>query len=119
MTYTINGSNFTVWVADTDMKREQGLQGVTDLEDGTGMVFTFSSSVVPTMWMKNTLVPLDIVWIDDALVVDITENVQPELGVPGALLKKYSPSDTVDQVLELPAGSVQANGLEIGDSVSF
>lgn len=52
-------------IADTPTLRAQGLMGVTDLGDLDGMLFTWPEETSGSFWMKNTLIPLDIMWFDD------------------------------------------------------
>src|SRR5882757_4275159 len=55
---------FNIWLADTEAHREQGLMFVKSLEPNTGMLFIFDEPQIVTMWMKNTLISLDMVFID-------------------------------------------------------
>jgi uncharacterized membrane protein (UPF0127 family) len=70
--------------------------------------------------MRQTLIPLDLVWIDgDKRVSQITADVQPEPGVADASLRRYGPDADVLYVLELNAGAAAALGIARGDPLEF
>lgn len=108
-----------VEVADSDRERAQGLQNITVLPIDHGMLFFFPKKTTPDFWMKNTLIPLDIVWIADGTIVDVTANVQPEPFVTDENLQRYRPRVPVDHVLELNGGAVQSFRFVIGDPIRF
>lgn len=115
---SVDDAVFTVWLADTPKERARGLQHVKSFGDVDGMVFVFSEDGQHPFWMKNTLVPIDFVWVDDGRVVDLTTNVQPQLNVPDDQLTSIVPTVPVDQVLELQAGLVEEHQIVIGDTLS-
>ncbi len=100
----LGGKTVYVDIADTPDKQAKGLGGTEFLHDDEGMLFVFQNKMVPTFWMKNMLIPIDIVWITDGKVVGIEKNVQPEPGTKDVGLAKYAPKVPVETVLELPAG---------------
>jgi uncharacterized membrane protein (UPF0127 family) len=105
-------SNFQVEIADSDMEREYGLMCRRALAADRGMLFLFAKATPQMFWMRNTLIPLDIVYIGaDGRVVSISRNVQPldESGAPSAGPAKF--------VLELAAGRAAQIGLLPGDRV--
>jgi hypothetical protein len=104
--------SFRVEIADSEMEREYGLMCRRSLAPDRGMLFLFARSEPQMFWMRNTLIPLDIVYIgEDGRVVSISRNVQPldESGAPSAGPAKF--------VLELPAGRAAQIGLLPGDRV--
>lgn len=117
----VNGREVKVEVADSDEKRKAGLSGRTTLAENTGMLFVFNpQDVKPVFWMKDTLIPLDIIWINDNKVVKIDVNVQPpKEGTPESALPKYSPSMPVDYVLEVPANFTIIHSTQVGDPVDL
>ena len=116
---TANGQVINVLVADTSERWFKGLSGRDALGEYGGMWFTFLSKDYYAMVMRDMKFPLDIIWLDDGIIVDMAPNVQPESGVEEASLTKYRPRLPADAVLELPAGSVAQYGLKIGDKLDF
>ncbi len=103
---------FKVEVADSDREREYGLMCRRTLAADRGMLFLFPRAAPQMFWMRNTLIPLDIVYIgEDGRVVSISRNVQPldESGAPSVGPAKF--------VLELAAGRAAQIGLLPGDRV--
>lgn len=106
--------HFDVWVADTAQRAEQGLMFVRDLPPARGMVFPVRPPRVEVMWMKNTYIELDMLFIDtDGRVVRIIERARP------MSLETLSSDVPVAAVLELKGGEVRELGLEVGDLVSW
>ena len=80
ITINIDGveKKYIVEVADNYDSRAQGLMNRQYLEKGKGMLFVFPTEKIQTFWMKNTLIPLDMIFLDkDWKVVDIIKNAQP------------------------------------------
>lgn len=105
---------YEVEVAQTFEQKAKGLAGRDSLADGHGMVFPFTKKSVLSFTMQGMRFPLDIIWIADGKIVDISPNLQPDTGM---LASAYRPKVPADVVLELNAGVVAADGLKIGDSV--
>lgn len=110
----INGRVIGVEIADSFEKQRQGLSDREELTQGTGMLFVWDNKQVRTFWMKNMYFPLDIIWITDGQVVNISENLPPEGEVPK---NTYSSIFPVDYVLEVNAGFCQRYGIKVGDEV--
>ena len=105
----IGEKSYSVEVAKTEEEKEKGLQGRTELGDFEGMLFDFSDEVGEvSMWMKDTLIPLDIVFIDDD-----EEVVYVGEGVPNST-SQITVQD-VAYVLEVNSGS----GIQEGDELDF
>ena len=105
---------FEVWVADTPERAQQGLMFVSDLPETMGMVFPLPAARVETMWMQNTYIELDMLFIRaDGRVAKIIERAHP---MSEALLSSDTP---VSAVLELRGGEVQKLGLKTGDTVAW
>jgi len=105
---------FQVWVADTDERAQQGLMFVSDLPESMGMVFPLEPPRVESMWMKNTYIELDMLFIGkDGRVLKIIERAAP------MSLQTLSSDVPVAAVLELKGGEVAKLGLRTGDTVQW
>jgi uncharacterized protein len=105
---------FTVWVADTPERSEQGLMFVSDLPETQGMVFPLKPPRVEAMWMKNTYIELDMLFIRaDGHVQKIIARAAP------LSLRTLSSETPVAAVLELRGGEAAKLGLQVGDKVSW
>jgi len=113
------GQEIKVLLADRPSHWQRGLSGRSDLGEYGGMLFIFGEKSRHTMVMREMKFPLDIVWLDSGMVVDIAPGLQPEPGKSEAGLTRYAPRLPATAVLELPAGSVARYGLKIGDRVEF
>lgn len=105
-------------IARSDAERSRGLGGITSLDSKSGMVFVFPKNSKPVFWMKDTKIPLDIIWIDDNKIVGIDKNVQPEIGKKDIDLKKYSAPAAIDYVLEVNGGFSDSNNIKVGGMLS-
>lgn len=103
-----------VEVADTEPKREHGLMFRRQLPENAGMIFLFGNEQQISMWMKNTYIPLDMVFIgDDWRIVHIAYEAEP-------LSTDIIPSvHLASRVLEIAGGRAQGLGLAVGDKVSL
>jgi uncharacterized membrane protein (UPF0127 family) len=104
--------DFTVELATTPRQRAQGLMYRRDLAADRGMLFVYRRPKDVSMWMKNTFIPLDMLFIDEGgRVVRIAERTVPES------LQTISSGEPVLAVLELRGGSADRLGLSKGDEV--
>jgi uncharacterized membrane protein (UPF0127 family) len=109
---------FFVKLAKTDAEREKGLMFQKSLDKNSGMLFVFPAEGIYPFWMKNTLVSLDIIWIDgNKKVVFIKENAQP--CQPGEECPLIYPEAAAQYVLEINAGLSPKNNIKIGDTADF
>ena len=100
-------------IADTPELWQRGYMFRRDVPADEGMVFLFPEMDIHPFWMKNTLVPLDMIWMDDArAIIHIEPNVPPCRTDP---CPSYGPMRKASAVLELRAGIAAAAGLKIGD----
>ena len=103
---------FTVELALNDAQREQGLMRRTEMAADAGMLFDFGKSRDVMMWMHDTVLPLDMLFIDKTGTVTwVHENAVP---FSDAVISSHGP---VKYVLELNAGRAKALGLRAGDKV--
>lgn len=103
---------FDVQMATTDKTREKGLMFVKALGPKSGMLFDFGKEGYRAFWMKNTLIPLDIIYIKaDGTISTINENAVPlsETPIPS--------SEPVRAVLEIAGGGARTLGIEPGAKV--
>ena len=113
----INNNCFYVELAQTQEERSRGLMYREILDEDNGMLFIFDEEKEHYFWMKNTLIPLDIIWINkDKEVVDIKKNIQPCVEEE---CETFKPSDKAKYVLELNAGQSDKNNIKIGDRFNF
>ena len=103
---------FSVWIADSQAREQQGLMFVRWLPHDHGMLFPQAAPQVMTMWMKNTLIPLDMLFIDtQGRIVYIRENTTPQ---SQDLISTPTP---VKAVLELSGGVCARLGIHVGDRI--
>lgn len=115
---TIAGRQIKVLVADNFAHLMKGWSDRKDMGEYQGMLFVFPGRGFHTMVMRDMNFPLDIVWIDGNSIVDLAPNLPPEPGRAEAQLTPYSARLPSTLVLELPAGFIQLNKLQIGDKIT-
>ena len=113
----INENKFNVLVADDVAKRSKGLAVLDSLKENEGMLFVFDYADKYGFWMKDMKFAIDIIWIKDNKIVDITSNVEPEPNKSVFGLKTYYPKEAVDKVLEVAAGVVEKYNIKINDEI--
>lgn len=108
---------FDVEVANTTEERAKGLMNRAEMLDSRGMVFLFSKPDIQTFWMKDTLLPLDIIFINGNWeIVKIDKNVQPCGASEDKDCALYR-ADNSQYVLEINAGLADKNAFNVGDKV--
>ena len=116
---TPTGTVIQAELADTALKRAQGLMFREHLTDDRGMLFIFGDAQPWTFWMKNTKIPLDIIWMDaKKTIIHIERNVpictRQDDGCP-----QYHSDDGALYVLELGGGRAAALQLQRGMKLGF
>lgn len=112
---TLGGVSLRIELATTTAAQEQGLGGRTALDSDYGMLFVFPQVGNYGFWMKDTLVPLDMFWLDqEGRVVWMEQSVATST-YPGVL---YSPTPA-QYVLETAAGFAQAHAIATGTPLSL
>jgi uncharacterized membrane protein (UPF0127 family) len=105
---------FSIEVADSAAKRERGLMYRKSLAQKSGMLFIFDKSSHHVFWMKNTFIPLDLIFIDDDFfVVGVIENTVP------LSLSRLSIAKSSRYVLELNASTARLAGIKVGQKVEI
>jgi uncharacterized protein len=108
---------FYVELAVTSEEISRGLMFREHLDPDKGMLFIYKYEGVHYFWMKNTLIPLDMIWINsNREVISISKDVQPCQTSQCPLI---SPEQKVQYVLELNGGTSDKIGLAIGDKITF
>jgi len=119
-TISVNGILVEVEVARTMEEKMQGLSGREMLPEGKGMLFVYDQPVRPSFWMKEMRFSIDIIWIRNGKVVDVSADLPyPQLSQPLSELPTFSPSEFATHVLEVPAGWAEKNGVVIGSEVTI
>jgi uncharacterized protein len=104
--------NFNIWLADTPRREEQGMMFVREMDEHTGMLFMFPGDRPVSMWMKNTYVSLDLLFLNahgkiDYIAASATPRSETIIGPP-------TPEFAV---LELKGGACDKFGIKVGDAV--
>jgi uncharacterized protein len=109
---TGNVINFKIWTADSPAREQQGLMFIQDMDEHAGMLFMFPENRPVTMWMKNTYISLDLLFMNaqgkiDYIAASATPRSEKIIGPP---TPEYA-------VLELRGGASERLGIKVGDVV--
>ncbi len=103
-----------VWVADTFATRKQGMMHRTDWKGYDGMWFDFGDDAPRSMWMKDTPLPLDMLFVDyQGIIRAIVSHTTPYS------LETIQPNVSVRYVLEVPAGDSEKHAITTGDRIQW
>ena len=103
---------FHVWIANTPARRAQGLMHVKSLAPMRGMLFLYPEPRVISMWMKNTVIPLDMLFVAaDGRITRIARRTRP------MSLETITSMGPVSAVIELAGGEAERLGIETGAQV--
>jgi uncharacterized protein len=106
--------HYDIWIADTPAREQQGLMFVRDLPQGQAMLFPLDPPRAMSMWMKNTYIELDIVFVGpDGHIAKIIEHAVPHS------LKTLDSGGPVAAVLEIGGGESHKLGFKVGDEVHW
>jgi uncharacterized protein len=108
---TIGQRTIGLEVAATPMEQQIGLMARTSLAPDRGMLFPFNPARGVNFWMKNTLIPLDIIYLYQGVIKEI-HKAPPCKAEP---CPTYPSQSSIDQVIELAAGQAETLGLKVGD----
>ncbi|MBD3329954.1 hypothetical protein GF354_00315 [Candidatus Peregrinibacteria bacterium] len=112
----VNETCVNVELAQTEEERAEGLMFRENLPQDKGMLFIYESEQLSSFWMKNTLIPLDIIWIgEDMRIKNITSAAPCEV----KNCPVYPSIHPAKYVLEVNKGFSQKHNLDQGDKVSF
>lgn len=114
---TLHGQRFTTELATNEVAREHGLIMRTSLAADRGMLFVFPDTAPRGFWMKNTLIPLDILYFDaERRLVSAQLDVPPCKADPCPIYPSTGPAR---YVLELSAGTAKRIGVRAGDTLAI
>lgn len=109
-----SGRSIVAEIADTPERSMYGYMYRHEVKDTEGMVFVYPESGLHPFWMKNTLVPLDIIWMDEAFQVLYVETAPPCKADP---CPSYGTPRMSRYIIELKAGAAAREGLRVGDTI--
>jgi uncharacterized membrane protein (UPF0127 family) len=112
----VKGKVIQLEVAQTPLQQEVGLMYRTTLPRDRGMLFPFSPPQPVSFWMKNTLIPLDMIFLRQGVVQKIAALVPP---CTSDRCPTYGTTTPIDQVIELRSGRAAELGLKKGDRVTI
>jgi len=113
----IKDNSFFVELAETKQEKERGLMFRERLASDSGMLFVYNDEERRSFYMKNTYIPLDIIWVDkEKKAVFIKKNARPGNSND---YETVHPQEKAMYVLELNAGASDKAGLEVGDTLQF
>jgi uncharacterized membrane protein (UPF0127 family) len=107
----IGGKSFRIEVARTDEQKREGLMNRKSLGQREGMIFVYETDQHLAFWMKNTTIPLTLVFLSKEGQITQIEQLKP------LSLKSVVSERAVRYGLELPAGALEELGVEVGDRV--
>ena len=109
----VGGIEIQVEIADDADERQRGLMYRESLEENQGMLFVYPEQRILGFWMRNTLIPLDIAYIDrEGRIVDI-QQMEPQT------TETHDSAAPAMYALEMNQGWFEANGIRIGDLIEF
>lgn len=119
ITLKIKDKNFKIELAQSMSQKSLGLGNRQSLCNNCGMLFLYKGEGPLPFWMKNTLIPLDMIWLNSkGTIVDI-QTALPEPNTPDHQLKIYQNEKAAQYVLELNAYKAKELDLKIGDTITL
>lgn len=115
----ISSENFSLEIANNPYLQAKGLSKRTQLCPNCGMLFIFNQETTQTFWMKDTLIPLDIIFINSSGVITDIYTATPEIGISDFRLKLYQSTNPARYVIELNAFKSQKIGIKTGDQIDL
>ncbi|HEY9687177.1 MAG TPA: DUF192 domain-containing protein [Coleofasciculaceae cyanobacterium] len=116
MDMLLDGKRYRLEVTATQVQAQKGLMYRTRLSKNHGMLFRFQPARKISFWMKNTRIPLDMLFVRDGEIRHIVQGAKPCVADPCVT---YPSGTEVDTVVELPAGTVKKNHIQPGDRIQF
>lgn len=117
---TLAGIPFKIMLTRTSDEKAKGLMFFDKLADNEGMLFVYNSPRIMSFWMKNTRIPLDLVFFSENLeVTEWIEGMIPGYGKPDFMLPRYVSDFPAQYALELASGTVARLQLKKGDRLEI
>jgi hypothetical protein len=114
------GHSLEIWLARTSSEKSRGLMYFDAIEATQGMLFVYEAPQIMSFWMKNTKIPLDLVFFTENLEINgWIKNMQPGYGLPEQGLERYVSELPAQYALELNAGSIERLALKLGDRLEI
>lgn len=111
---SINSTKFTIDIASSHLEKAMGLMYVENIPENYGLLFVYKKPQEVGIWMKNTLISLDILWIDKSnRIVHIETNTLPNS------TQIMRPKKKVTYVLEVISGTVKKYNIKVGDIIKL
>lgn len=120
--FVLNNRSYALTQVDTNISEwEQGLMNVTNMSNSTFALFVFPYSSNYPFWMKDTYVPLDMLWINNSKIVYIAANVPPcnSYNINQNNCRIYTPSAEANYVIEAKAGFAQNENVTVGENITI
>jgi len=115
-TVAINDIQITAWVADTQKARETGLMGMQNINENEGMLFVYEKPGAYAFWMKNTLMPLDVIFVSSDMKIVGIQHMEPCAMEPCRI---YPPPSDILYAIEVKGGFAERNNITVGQTVSI
>lgn len=113
----LGSETFELEVVDDEASRNQGLMGRQALGANEGMLFDFPAGTRPAIWMRNMLISLDLLFVDEqGTLTQIFPSVPPCRAMPCAIYRADRP---VRFVIEVPAGTAERLGIDVGEQLDL
>jgi uncharacterized membrane protein (UPF0127 family) len=111
----LHGHTYHIAVMRTEEELEHGLSGTPSLPADHAMLFVFPYDTKWAMWMKDMKYSLDIVWLDaNRTVIHMEKNLSPD-----TYPDEYRSETASRYVIELPSGTIEKTGIQLGDPAGF
>lgn len=115
-TFTKNNQTIQLEVARKPRQLYYGLKFRKSIPNNRGMLFVVNRAEPIRLWMKDTYIPLDMVFMRDGVVNDIVYNAVP---CPSKPCPAYGGKLPTNQIIEIPAGKAATLGIEVGDKINI
>lgn len=117
---TLAGNDLNLWLARTYQEKASGLMFFDAIANDQGMLFIYDEPRIMSFWMKNTRIPLDLVFFNENLEINgWIKDMQPGYGLPERSLPSYASDLPAQYALELNTGSIDRLKLKPGDRLEI